>query len=68
LLWRAVGQAIAGQRWTWPATFLLVARLENVEIAFAAWSSVQRSRRAERSIRLLRGYVGLCITKAGGRS
>ena len=47
---------------------LLVANLENVEIAFAAWSAVQRSRRAERSMRRLRGSIGLCITKAGGRS
>jgi hypothetical protein len=46
----------------------LVANLENVEIAFAAWSAVQRSRRAERSMRRLRGCSGLRITKAGGRS
>jgi hypothetical protein len=34
---------------------LLDANLENVEIAFAAWSAVQQSRHAERSMREARG-------------
>jgi len=47
---------------------LLVANLEHVEIAFAAWSAVQRSRRAQRSMDWLGGRNPRCITEAGGRS
>ncbi len=47
--------------------FLLVANLENVEIAVAAWSAAQWFRRAERSNVCCAG-VSACASRREGRS